>query len=119
MERGNTAYIPCAKRTLCLLSMAAKLTQPGLYGSTAILAVRPVGILPAGFGLPRQNGQDARLPHRREPMLQGNQLQPGLHFCRHTIAMIKTSADRRDIRRPQSNGRRDEVIIAKDAIGRV
>ena len=66
MERGNTAYIPCAKRTLCSLSMAAKLTQPGLYGSTAILAVRPVGILPAGFGPPRQNRQDARLPRRLE-----------------------------------------------------
>ena len=54
-----------------------------------------------------------------KPVLQGNQLQAALHFCRHTIAMIKTSAYRRDVRWPQSNSRSNEIIIAKDAVGRV
>ena len=33
--------------------------------------------------------------------------------------MIKTSANRRDIRWPQSNSRSNEIIIAKDAVRRV
>ena len=66
----------------------------------------PIGVIRIirGQTLDSITGQDARLPHRLEACatsaLKHDQLEPALHFRRDAIPMIKTSADRRDIRRP-------------------
>src|SRR5262249_45748090 len=72
------------------------------------------------LGLSAESGWTPNLQEIRPALtLQHDQFNPALHFCRDLVAMIETSADRRDVRRPQSNSRSNEIIIAKDAVRRV
>src|SRR4030095_9301688 len=57
--------------------------------------------------------------HLNHWTLKCNQFEPAVHLRRDTVAMIKTSADWRDIGRAQSSRGGNEIIIAKDSVRRI
>ena len=53
----------------------------------------------------------------RRPYLQIQQLQLARHLRRNAFGVIISAADRRDVRRRETRGRRDEIVVGEDAVG--